>query len=238
MIRTQTGPVPGHAAAPRRPIRYGPFARAADWWNASRDGKAALPDITADPPLTPTFELHSRTYEDRRHHEWKDVLVATAQATERAAVLEAQIAETEQAALLVEKRLDTIPDQPADAELTQRRSGETDTDPGIVRGRRAREHARGRAQVQQELDALRAALPRLRVELEQIRRTIRIRETVGAVRIGRLHAHTQRRLAAYERRLVRVHPDGARLVPLLAPHHPTLPEWAKNLGDGPAADLP
>lgn len=230
-----TGPVPGHAAPPRRPIRYGPFARLGDWWNATRDGKAALSDVAADPPLTPTFELHSRTYEDRSRHEWKEVLVATAQAAARSAVLEAEIGETEQAVLLVEKRLDAMPDL-SDAELTQRRSGETDTDPGVVRARRSREHGRVRGQLQRDLDDLRGRLPGLRVEREQVRRTIRIRETVGAVRIARLHAHTQRRLAAYERRLVRVHPEGARLVPLLAPHHPTLPEWAKSLADGPTVD--
>jgi hypothetical protein len=42
-----------------------------------------------------------------------------------------------------------------------------------------------------------------------------------------------RRLACYQRRLVRVHPEGARLVPLLAPHYPQLAGWVRALGDGP-----
>lgn len=236
MTRRQKNPLARHGSAPRRPIRYGPFARLADWWNATRDGHAGLPDVAADPPLTPTFEAHARTYDDRRHHEWKNVVVDTAELSRHAAQLEARISEIEHAALLVDKRLEALPEALSAADLEQRRGGEVDTDVAVVRLRRAREHEARRAPALQELAELRVELQSLRVELIQTRRAIRTRETVGAVRIRRLHAHTQRRLASYQRRLVRVHPDGPRLVPLLAPHLPTLPDWLGSLGDGPDTD--
>jgi hypothetical protein len=102
-----------------------------------------------------------------------------------------------------------------------------------VRLRRSREHTARRAPLVEEAIKLRAELQDLRVELERTRQRILTCKTLCAVRIHRLHAHTMRRLACYERRLVRVHSEGARLVPLLAPHYPQLAGWVQALADGP-----
>jgi len=226
-------PLAGHASSPRLPTRYGPFARLADWWHATRDGKVGLPAIDTGPPLTPTFEAHSQTYQDRCYHEQQKMIVRTAELSDREARINAQIAEAEQAMLLVEKRLEAYPEKPTVGELEERRSGEAGTDIAIVRLRRSREHAARRSPVVSESVGLRTELQALRVELEQTRQRIVTCRTLCAVRIHRLHAHTMRRLACYQRRLVRVHSEGARLVPLLAPHYPQLAGWVRALGDGP-----
>ncbi len=226
-------PLAGHASAPRLPTRYGPFARLADWWHATRDGKAGLPVIGTDPPLTPTFEAHSQTYQDRSYHEQQRMVVRTAELSDREARINTRIAEAEQAMLLVEKRLEAYPEKPTTGELEERRSGETDTPIATVRLRRSREHAARRAPLVEEAIKLRAELQDLRVELERTRQWILTCRTLCAVRIHRLHAHTMRRLACYERRLVRVHSEGARLIPLLAPHYPQLAGWVQALADGP-----
>ena len=236
-------PLAGNASSPRLPTRYGPFARLADWWHATRDGKVGLPAIDTGlpgtgpsgtgPPLTPTFEAHSHTYQDRCYHEQQKMIVRTAELGDREARINARIAEAEQAMLLVEKRLEAYPEKPTTGELEDRRSGESTTDIAIVRLRRSREHAARRSPLVDEAVGLRTELQSLRVELEQTRQGILTCKTLCAVRIHRLHAHTMRRLACYQRRLVRVHPEGARLVPLLAPHYPQLAGWVRALGDGP-----
>ncbi|MDQ3154221.1 MAG: hypothetical protein M3R63_21720 [Actinomycetota bacterium] len=228
----QPDPLAGHPSTPRLPTRYGPFARLADWWHATRDGKAGLPAIDIGPPLTPTIEAHSQTYQDRCYHEQQIMIVRTAELCEREARINARIAEAEQAALLVEKRLEAYPEKPTVGELEERRSGESTTDIAMVRLRRSREHAARRSPLVTEAVGLRTELQTLRVDLEWTRQGILTCRTLCAVRIHRLHAHTMRRLACYQRRLVRVHSEGARLAPLLAPHYPQLAGWVRALGDG------
>src|SRR5918997_2590632 len=229
----QPHPLAGNAPSPRLPTRYGPFARLADWWHATRDGKAGLPAIDTGLPLTPTFEAHSQTYQDRCYHEQQRMIVRTAELSEQVARINARVAEAEQAMLLVEKRLEAYPEKPTTGELEERRSGEATTDTAIVRLRRSREHAARRSPLVSEAVELRNELQALRVELERTRQGILTCKTLCAVRNHRLHAHTMRRLACYQRRLVRVHSEGARLVPLLAPHYPQLAGWVQALGDGP-----
>jgi hypothetical protein len=228
----QPHPLAGNASSPRLPTRYGPFARLADWWHATRDGKAGLPAIDTGPPLTPTFEAHAQTYQDRCYHEQQRMIVRTAELSDQEARINARVAEAEQAMLLVEKRLEAYPEKPTTGELEERRSGEATTDTAIVRLRRSREHAARRSPLVSEAVELRNELQALRVELERTRQGILTCKTLCAVRIHRLHAHTMRRLACYQRRLVRVHSEGARLIPLLAPHHPQLAGWVQALGDG------
>lgn len=214
-------------------IRYGFFARLSDRWHATRDGKSGLPTLAADEPLTPTFEVLRQTYEDRQHHERKLIRADTAQLRGRESALVTRIHEVEQEAVDVEKRLEAIPEQLSPSELEQRHGGEVSTDIAVVRMRRAREHTARRGELLTAASQLRQQLQELRIELGQTRRAIRNREVMGALEVTRLHAHTMRRIAAYERRLVRVHPAGAELIAQLALHHPRLPDWVRGVADGP-----
>lgn len=219
------------SAAPA--IRYGVFARLADRWHATRDGKSGLPALAGGLALTPTFEVLTKVYEDRQHHERKLIRSHTADQRGRESALVARIHETGQEAIDVEKRLEAMPEQLSLPELEQRNGGETKTDIAVVRMRRAREHTARRAPLLAAASRLRQQLQELRIELDLTRRAIRNREVMGALEVSRLHAHTMRRIAAYERRLVRVHPAGAELISQLALHHPQLPDWVRSFGDGP-----
>lgn len=219
------------SAAPA--IRYGIFARMADRWNAGRDGKSGLPALTDEAALTPTFEVLRQTFEDRQHHERKLIRKDTAGLRGRESALIARVHEVGQEGVDVEKRLEAIPDYLSRAELEQRSGGETDTDIAIVRMRRAREHTARRGPLLAAASRVREELQELRVELDETRRAIRNREVMGALEVSRLHAHTLRRIAAYERRLVRVHPAGSELISQLALQHPQLPDWVHSFGDGP-----
>ncbi|MPZ65132.1 MAG: hypothetical protein GEU83_06325 [Pseudonocardiaceae bacterium] len=222
------------SAAPA--IRYGLFARLADRRHATRDGKAGLPTVGSEAPLTPTFEVLRQTYEDRQHHERKLIRSDTAELRGREAALVARIHETGQEAIEVEKRLEAMPEHLSPAELEQRNGGEANTDMAVVRMRRIREHDARRSPLLSAAWRLRQQLQELRIELGQTRRSIRNREVMGALEVSRLHAHTMRRIAAYERRLVLIHPAGVELVSQLTLHHPRLPDWVRSFGDGPELD--
>lgn len=221
-------------AAP--PIRYGVLARLGDRWHAIRDGKAGLPELGSREPVTPTFEVLRQTFEDRQHHERKLIRADTGRLRGRESALLARIHEAGQEAVDVDKRLEAMPEQLSPTELEQRHGGETKTDIAVVRMRRAREHAAGREPLLAAAARLRRQLQELRIELGETRRAIRNREVMGALEVIRLHAHTMRRIAAYERRLVRVHPSGAQLSYRLALHHPRLPDWVHSITDGPEVD--
>lgn len=222
------------SAAPA--IRYGLLARLADRRHATRDGKVGLPRIGSEAPLTPTFEVLRQIFEDRQHHERKLIRRDTARMRGQESALVARIHEAGQEAIEIEKRLEAIPEHLSPAELEQRNGGETNTDMAVVRMRRIREHEERRRPLLSAAWQLRTQLQDLRIELSQTRRSIRNREVAGALEVARLHAHTMRRIAAYERRLVLIHPAGAELVSQLALHHPRLPDWVRSFGDGPELD--
>jgi hypothetical protein len=222
------------SAAPA--IRYGVFARLGDRWHATRDGKLGLPTVGTEAPLTPTFEVLRQTYEDRQHHERKLIRSDTAKLRGQESALIARIHEAGQEAIEIDKRLEAMPEHLSPAEMEQRNGGEANTDPAVVRTRRIREHEGRRKPLLSAAWRLRQQLQELRIELGQTRRSIRNREVTGALEVARLHAHTMRRIAAYERRLVRVHPAGTELVSQLALHHPRLPDWVRSFADGPELD--
>lgn len=222
------------SAAPA--IRYGIFARLADRWHATRDGKVGLPAVGTEAPLTPTFEVLRQTYEDRQHHERKLIRSDTAKLRGHESSLIARIHEAGQEAIEIDKRLEAMPETLGPAEMEQRNGGEANTDMAVVRMRRIREHEARRKPLLSAAWQLRQQMQELRIELGRTRRSIHDREVMGALEVARLHAHTMRRIAAYERRLVRVHPAGSELISQLALHHPRLPDWVRSLGDGPELD--
>jgi len=73
------------------------------------------------------------------------------------------------------------------------------------------------------------------VEVAHLEEQIKIGLRVTQRRASMIEAHVRRRCAAYLTRLVRVHPEGARLNHLMRPHWPDQIDWARtNLGP----DLP
>ena len=95
-----------------------------------------------------------------------------------------------------------------------------------MRSRRAREYdSPAPTRCVEELERLRRTVAAAHEELARVRAAVRAREIVGATRVRRLHAQAMRRISAYERHLVRHHPAGDRVGPLLAAQHPRIPGW-------------
>jgi hypothetical protein len=76
------------------------------------------------------------------------------------------------------------------------------------------------------------------VELARLTGAISARERLTRARVQLHHEHAQRRCRTYERHLVRRHPDGAALIPLLELGRPRLPAWINEAGTRPAPPLP
>jgi hypothetical protein len=64
-------------------------------------------------------------------------------------------------------------------------------------------------------------------EIAWMEEQIKVRLRVTQRRASMIEAHVRRRCAAYLTRLVRVHPEGARLNHLMRPHWPDQIDWAR-----------
>jgi hypothetical protein len=205
---------------------YTPARRFADWHRARADGRAGLPGLEPGrPPGTPTLEELAQDFLARSHRERLRLDVELAPLLESEAGLVARIEQIELAAGRAEERLDAWPVLLADDQLTLRRGGESRTADDVVRSRRAREYEALRRPLVEELERLRRSAAAAYEELARVRAAVRAREIVGATRVRRLHAQAMRRISAYERHLVRHHPAGDRVGPLLAAQHPRIPGW-------------
>jgi hypothetical protein len=205
---------------------YTPGRRFADWHRARADGRAGLPGLEPGrPPGTPTLEELAQDFLARSHRERLRLDVELAPLLESEAGLVARIEQTELAAGRAEERLGDWPALLADDQLALRRGGESGTADDVVRSRRAREYDALRRPLVDEVERLRRSVAAGYEELARIRAAVRAREIVGATRVRRLHAQAMRRISAYERHLVRHHPAGDRVGPLLAAQHPRIPGW-------------
>ena len=205
---------------------YTPARRFADWHRARADGRAGLPGLEPGrPPGTPTLEELAQDFLARSHRERLRLDVELTPLLESEAGLVARIEQTEIAATRAAERLADWPALLADDQLALRRGGEARTADDVVRSRRAREYAALRRPVLEEVERLRRTVAAAHEELARVRAAVRAREIVGATRVRRLHAQAMRRISAYERHLVRHHPAGDRVGPLLAAQHPRIPGW-------------
>lgn len=223
------------AGRPHKAITYGLIARAADCLAGAADGRAGQPVVPSDPdtaPLqggvTPYLEMLNRHFGDRAERERLQADIAIAPLSQERERVRALAGAADEKVTESRKRLDAFGETPDAAALNKRNVLEQNADELLVRTRRQREHAAGRArllaQEQQALDEAR----RLRVEEGRLTEAIAARERIASTRVRRLHAHTLRRCATYLRHLVHKHPDGPAVIPVLELALPSLPTWVQG----------
>lgn len=223
------------ARRPHRPVRYGLIAWSADCWAGATDGRAGHPtgpsELDTAPRLrggvTPYQEALNRAFLDRAERERLQADIDETPISEQRERVRAQIAAADEKVAEIRKRLDAFPETPDDTVLNRRNALEQDAAELLIRTRRHREYAAARARLlaeeQQAVDEAR----RLRVEESRLSEAIAARERIASTRVRRLHEHTRRRCATYERHLVHHHPDGSAVIPALELALPSLPAWVQ-----------
>ncbi len=216
-----------------QPLFYGLLARLSDRQAGIKDGRAGLPAVTVGTAdaldvgqgVTPYLEMHTRRYRDRAERARRHAVEDTVELRQSQQVLLADIAAGDARVADIRKMLDGVPATPDEAALTRRNALEQAAHDALVRDRRQREHEAARARLvtdeQHAVERVRA----LRVEEARVAQLIASREQILDCRVRQLHQHTLRRCATYMRLLVRKHPDGPAVIPLLDLGFPTLPEW-------------
>lgn len=215
-----------------KPIRYGPLARCADWWCATRDARKGLPDLPEDDRRTPDEDIPTGTPHmsflghqgiERMAKEWIVYQSEVADPTAYQCDLEAKRKALQDELEIATERFSRLDQGAADS---SRVAGEERTDAGVVAQRRAKAYADKRDQAKAKVDRLTADLNRMNAEIAQIGKQVAIRKEIHERRADIIEAHIRRRRAAYETRLVRKHPRGLFLNRLLRPDWPEVPEWA------------
>lgn len=223
------------AGRPHKAINYGVFARAADCLAGAADGRAGQPVALSDPDtappqggVTPYLEVLNRHFGDRAERERLQADIDVAPLSQERERIRALAAAADERVAESRKRLDAFGETPDAAALNKRNVLEQGADELLVRTRRQREHAAGRARLlAQEQHALDEAR-RLRAEEGHLAEAIAVRERIASTRVRRLHEHTLRRCATYLRRLVHKHPDGPAVIPVLELARPSLPDWVNG----------
>lgn len=214
-----------------KPVRYGLVARVADWWCATRDARRGLPDLPADDRAMPDVEIPTGTPHmsylgqqalGRIEKEWIVYQAEVADPMADLRDLEAEAQALHKELIEAKDRFDHLGASPAGVE---KRAGEAETDAQIVAMRRAREHGRKRDQAQADIHRLTTEINQNEARAAQVREQIEIRHRIATRRAALIEAHIRRRRAAYEKRLVRKHPQGRLLNRLLRPDWPAAPEW-------------
>jgi hypothetical protein len=226
-------------AGPHKPIRYGPFARFADWRAGRKDGRAGRPQLPGRPPqereatlITPHLNGLTQDYQGRVRGEQLRALADIADVLARRRALRAEIADGEERSNELQKELDAMPETLDDSTLERRNAVEQNADILLIRARRAREHATARETKRAAKQAADVRLRAPRAELAQADGLVAVRRAALAIRVGRLLAHTLRRDATHLEALVSHHPDGALLLPYLKLSAPDLPHWLEHWPDG------
>lgn len=224
------------ASRPRRAIPYGPIARIADGRAGTEDGRAGQPAVPSDPDTaphlrggaTPYQESLNRHFLDRAEHERLRADIDIVPISEQLRVAGVKAAAADEKVADVRKRLDAFPETPDDTVLKRRNVLEENAPEELVRARRQRKYAEARARLlaeeQQAIEEGRG----LRVEEGRLAEAIDARERIASTRVRRLHEHTRRRCATYQRRLVHKHPEGPAVIPVLELALPSLPAWVQG----------
>ncbi|GAA3934363.1 hypothetical protein [Actinoplanes auranticolor] len=215
-----------------KPIRYGPLARCADWWCATRDARKGLPELPEDdrrtldadiPTGTPHMSFLGHQGIERMAKEWIVYQSEVADPMAHQSDLQAKREALRDELTIATERFQTLDRGAADS---SRVAGEERTDAGVVAQRRAKAYAAKRAEAKAKVDRLTADLNRMTAEIAQIAKQVAIRREIHERRADIIEAHIRRRRAAYETRLVRKHPHGLFLNRLLRPEWPEVPTWA------------
>jgi ABC transport system ATP-binding/permease protein len=228
-------------------IRYGLFARFADWFNGLRDGLSRIPERpprtfrpnTVAPPTrpprrvtTPHREYLIRMAQDGFAHERIRFEAAQAESQRRLAETRIRLARREEALARAATEVAEASVPLIDAELNERRLAEAHRPLILVRRRRRIGHQRRINRVtrehrtaEQEHDVARTAHDQAQIDVDQ-------QHEIARGRVRRIHEHIQLRIAAYKRVLVRTHQDGAWVNHVLGVLEPEIPGWATT-GDDP-----
>jgi len=238
-----------------RSITYGPFARLADWWCATRDaqiflphllltpsggagdpdratepGPVSLPGAVAGPAAlaswdTPRTRFLGQLGRGRAEKEW----LRYQQAVAGYLVDRAQAMTRRDAA---QRELEAARERlgalvpPRDHEAGARRSGEDDTEPSIVASRRMREFSELREAAQAEVRRWSAELTGHDLTVAELSEPVRMRFEVAKHRAELIDAYVWRRRAAYLTQLIRKHADGSKASSLIRAGWPERPAWA------------
>jgi len=207
---------------PASPIPYGVGARLSDAYNGYVDGRSGLPDPqpgSADGlPETP----HSRLTRLRGSvQQLSESLRFLRKRAEEAAetgidTLSRDLKAAEQNAADKRALFEAIPLE-LDAQAAGKwRAGELNTREDIVRSRRAAEHSRLRLAAEAEYQAAAERVAAAHAALERAVEAANRDADVERIRREWIGLHTQRRNAAYLRRLVRSHRAGPEIADYLA----------------------
>jgi hypothetical protein len=221
-----------------KPIRYGPLARCADWWSASRDARKGLPDLPPDDHSTPDEDIPTGTPHmsflgqqgiERMAKEWIVYQAEVADPMAHRSDLKAGLDALKDELEIARAKFDALDNGKP---TTEKVAGEDRTDEGVVAQRRAKAHVAKLEQARATVDRLTADINRKTAEVAQLDKQIQIQKEIHERRADIIEAHIRRRRAAYETRLVRKHPQGLFLNRLLRPDWPAVPEWATASTDG------
>jgi ABC-type multidrug transport system ATPase subunit len=212
-------------ARPVGPVRYGPFARLADWYHGRRDGRMALPDPERTARSTPTRDYLAERTRDAYEHEhlWYERDRARA-AQELAAVA----AELDRAGERLERARAHARELAAGTNTqhtAERRGGEWRTDPRIVRDRRRTEYTRRVRRAEAAATAAEGERDAVADRLVRIQEDIARRSMVATARVTRLREHCAQRLSVYRRALLRHHPRPGWTSLAIDAAPPPLPDW-------------
>jgi ABC-type multidrug transport system ATPase subunit len=219
-------------------IRYGPFARLADWWHGWRDGLANIPERPprqAGPPpdgppprrdvTTPHREFLIRMAQDAFDHERVRMESGLVAAGRRLAGTRTRAEKAREALVRLDAERAGASRPLTEAEATHRRVAEGRRTDTIVRARRERERARRIAPVERRYHLAEQELDAAEIEFAAAADEADRHRAVARARVDRIHQHAQRRIAGYRRRLVLSHPEGPWLNRVLGVLDPHLPGW-------------
>jgi hypothetical protein len=249
-----------------RAITYGPFARLADWWCASRDARIDLsrlllpapggPGDVPDPGApgtaswtgeatawaagtawdTPRTRFLGQLGRGRAEKEWLRYQQSVAGHLVQRARAVTSRDAAERELRAARQRLDRLA-APTGLEAAARRSGEGSTDPAVVASRRRREFDEQRAAAQAEVQRWSAAQAEHDLMVAELSEPVRMRLEVAQHRAALIDAYVWRRRASYLTWLVRKHADGAQASSLIRSGWPERPAWAIGASSPDLADL-
>lgn len=205
----------------RRCVVYGPVARAVDWWCAGRDARLDV-ELLVGAAAPPRMALLEHDGMRRVEREWLRYKASVAAQVEQLIEARARRARVQAALALVENG---TRDEPTEEELTRRVGGEERTAVGVIRDRRLAEHRRRSADVEARARQLREELTGAQQELERVAAVVQHRFELAQARAATILGYAFQRRLAYLSRLVRIHPQGARIGQLVTADIGG-PQWA------------